>query len=340
MATISKRIQPDGTVRYQAQVRIMRDGEKVFSKSRTFNKHAHAKRWAADLEAELDKPGGLAKATHRGVTFKKVIEDYLARGNFGRTKEWDMRAMTGMAIAEKDVLKMRPADFIRHIEWRRQSVQASTANGDMEWIKSAWRHGRLAMGLPLDASVPAAAAEYCRAEGLIGRTRKRDRRPTAAELEALTAYFEGRNRSDYPMADIMWFAVHSARRQSEITRLEWADNEGQTGLVRDAKHPRHKEGNHRRFIYSDEAWEIVQRQPRVSELIFPYTPKTIGAYFTRACAVLEIKNLRFHDLRHEATSRYFEQGMRIVEVQQRTLHEDWNTLRRYTHLRPENSERT
>jgi hypothetical protein len=39
--------------------------------------------------------------------------------------------------------------------------------------------------------------------------------------------------------------------------------------VRDAKHPRHKEGNHRRFKLTAEAWAIVVRQPKTSEYIFP-----------------------------------------------------------------------
>jgi site-specific recombinase XerD len=51
--------------------------------------------------------------------------------------------------------------------------------------------------------------------------------------------------------------------------------------------------------------------------------------------MLDIHDLRFHDLRHEATSRLFEAGYSIVEVQQFTLHDSWGTLSRYTHLRPE-----
>jgi integrase len=74
------------------------------------------------------------------------------------------------------------------------------------------------------------------------------------------------------MLAIMDFAIASARRQAEITRLEWTDNDeiGRTGVVRDAKHPRHKEGNHRRFKYTPEGRAIVERRPRTSEYIFPY----------------------------------------------------------------------
>jgi integrase len=105
--------------------------------------------------------------------------------------------------------------------------------------------------------------------------------------------------------------------------------------VRDAKHPTSKDGNHRRFKYTPEAWAIVESQPRTSAYIFPYDPKSIGAAFTRACHVLGIEDLRFHDLRHEATSQLFERGYQIHEVAQFTLHESWNELKRYTNLRPE-----
>ena len=138
------------------------------------------------------------------------------------------------------------------------------------------------------------------------------------------------------MNDILWFAINSARRQSEITNLLWADNDEntQTGIVRNLKHPTERE-YFRRFKYTPEAWEIISRQPETGPQIFPYNPKSIGAAFTRACRVLEIEDLRFHDLRHEATSRLFEAGYSIVEVQQFTLHDSWATLNRYTHLRPE-----
>ena len=61
----------------------------------------------------------------------------------------------------------------------------------------------------------------------------------------------------------------------------------------------------------------------------------MGSAFTRACRLLGIEGLHFHDLRREATSRLFERGYSIQEVSQFTLHDSWATLKRYTHLRPE-----
>jgi integrase len=80
--------------------------------------------------------------------------------------------------------------------------------------------------------------------------------------------------------------------------------------------------------------EDYQKQQVSSEYIFPYNPKTIGANFDRACKLLGIVDLHFHDLRHEATSRFFERNLSIVAVQQVTLHESWKTLQRYVNLNP------
>jgi integrase len=106
--------------------------------------------------------------------------------------------------------------------------------------------------------------------------------------------------------------------------------------VRDAKHPTDKDGNHRRFKYTPEAWALVAAQPRTSDHIFPYDRKSAGAAFMRACHILGIQDLRFHDLRHEATSRLFECGYQIHKVAQFTLHESWDDLKCYTNLKPEN----
>ncbi|HIM69557.1 MAG TPA: hypothetical protein EYM44_03020 [Gammaproteobacteria bacterium] len=48
-----------------------------------------------------------------------------------------------------------------------------------------------------------------------------------------------------------------------------------------------------------------------------------------------IKDLRFHDLRHETTSRPFEKGLNPVEVATITGPKDPRMLMRYTHLRAE-----
>jgi hypothetical protein len=76
-------------------------------------------------------------------------------------------------------------------------------------------------------------------EKLIAKLVERERRPTQNELWALSRYFyRCGKRSKILILQLMWFANYSARRLSEITRLECADNDDSkaTGLVRDVKH--------------------------------------------------------------------------------------------------------
>lgn len=52
----------------------------------------------------------------------------------------------------------------------------------------------------------------------------------------------------------------------------------------------------------------------------------------RAVKRAGVENFRFHDLRHEATSRLFEKGLSQMEVSTITGHKDPRMLARYTHL--------
>lgn len=45
-----------------------------------------------------------------------------------------------------------------------------------------------------------------------------------------------------------------------------------------------------------------------------------------------LEDLRFHDIRHEATSRLFEKGLNPMEVASMTGHKSMQMLKRYTHV--------
>ncbi len=65
----------------------------------------------------------------------------------------------------------------------------------------------------------------------------------------------------------------------------------------------------------------------------PYDTKS--AWYT-ALDKANISGLRFHDLRHEATSRFVEAGLSDLEVASISGHKSMQMLKRYTHLRTEN----
>lgn len=137
------------------------------------------------------------------------------------------------------------------------------------------------------------------------------------------------------------FALLTARRQEEITRIRWYDLHEGKGIarIRDLKHPTTKLGNDRWFRMTSPALvraqlEDTNANPNLSPLVLPYDSKQVGAAFTRATRLLGIDDLRFHDLRHETTPRFCEQGYSIQDVAQLSLHAPWTSLKRYTHLRP------
>lgn len=112
------------------------------------------------------------------------------------------------------------------------------------------------------------------------RSTERTRRPTTKELEALQNYLD--THSTLPMRDIIDFAVESAMRVDEITRLRWVDlnEDDRTIVIRDRKHPRKKVGNDQEVPLLGKTFGIVKRQPKpldVSEerRIFPVKTDTI-----------------------------------------------------------------
>ena len=143
------------------------------------------------------------------------------------------------------------------------------------------------------------------------------------------------------MQQITAFAIFSTRRQEEITRIAWTDFEPAAPpshpdariLIRDMKHPGDKQGND---VFCDlplEATAIIEAMPRKAKEIFPYSVDAVSAAFTRACKLLGIDDLHFHDLRHDGISRLFEMGKTIPQAASVSGHRSWSSLKRYSHLR-------
>jgi integrase len=87
--------------------------------------------------------------------------------------------------------------------------------------------------------------------------------------------------------------------------------------------------------------EAAQRAPKGQagpscELVFPVTANAVRLSWARLRRKAGAADLRFHDLRHEAISRFFEQGLSVPEVALISGHKDARMLFRYTQLRAEN----
>lgn len=333
MATYRKRGK-----RWQAMVR--RKGFAGASKS--FPTLGMAKTWAERLERDQAQRIAAGRTDADYMTIRACIEWYTHpdRENepWGRSKAADLNRLLSYAIADRIAGDLKAADYIRHIEGRRKlGAGPATAGNDLVWLRQVLRAARTGAGVPADLQALDDAAEDLRRRRIIAKPEQRDRRLTPEEERILMGHFARRDeRGELPMCDIVQFALATARRQEEITRLLWRDlrEKDGTAFLNDVKHPRKKIGNRREFRMLDSGWAIVKRQPKVDGRVFPYNPKSVGTAFSNACKFLGIEDLHFHDLRHEATSRLFEKGYSIQEVAQFTLHESWASLKRYTHLKP------
>lgn len=135
----------------------------------------------------------------------------------------------------------------------------------------------------------------------------------------------------YPVVRL---AIETAMRQGELAGLCWEH----VDLRRRIAHlPDTKNNEARTVPLSSAAVDILRSLPHsVGDEVFSgVTVEAIKRSFARAVRRAGIEDLRFRDLRHEATSRFFERGLNIMEVSAITGHKDLTMLKRYTHLRAE-----
>jgi len=344
MGTITTRKRKDGSTTYDAQIRIMRKGVKVYQESQTFDRKTTAQAWIRKREAELHEPGAIEKANRSGVTVKHMVERYLDQYEklrpLGKTKRATLNAIKETWLGDVTDTDLTSQKLVEYAMWRmeKDGIQAQTVGNDLAHLGAVLSVARPAWGYEVDPHAMPDARKVLRKMGAVSKSRERNRRPTLDELEKLLKYFEemrDRRKQEIDMLRVVLFALFSTRRQEEITRIRWdaLNEKDQSALITDMKNPGQKYGNDVWCHIPDEAWRILQSMPRVADEVFPYNSKSVSASFTRACNFLEVDDLHFHDLRHDGVSRLFEMGWDIPKVASVSGHRDWNSMRRYTHLR-------
>lgn len=324
---------------FTATIRLKRGGKLVLSESRTFDNERSAERWMKRRETELAKPGALATATapKDGSTLADAINKYVeeSRKAIGKTKAQVLEAIKAYDIADKRAEEITSDDIVT---FARQlgagGRQPQTVLNYLSHLSAVFTIARPAWRMPLDPVAMRDALAVTKRLGLTGKSRQRTRRPTLDEITALLAHYaerEHKNPHMVPMRRLIAFAVLSTRRLGEITRILWVDVEPGRVLVRDMKHPGEKIGNDVWCELPPEAEAVMPA--RHGERVFPYDADTISTNFTRACKLLGIEDLHFHDLRHDGVSRLFEMGRTVPLAASVSGHRSWQSLQRYTHVR-------
>jgi len=159
----------------------------------------------------------------------------------------------------------------------------------------------------------------------------RDRRLADGEYEQLLK--ECGKRKNHWFKPLVVVALETGMRRGELLSLEWKH----VHLDKNWAHlPMTKNGDGRDVPLSRRAMDELQALPRdISGVVFPLSISALRGLWDRSLKRADLRDLHFHDLRHEATSRFFELGLNMVEVAAITGHKDLKMLQRYTHLRAE-----
>ncbi len=346
MGSITTRKRKNGSSSHTAQIRIMRGGVTVYQESQTFDRKQAATAWLKRREGELAQPGALDRAMREGATVAEMIDQYIDQVGtmrpLGKTKLATLKAIASSWLGEVMDCDLTSQVLVEYATWRTGpeggGVTPQTVGNDLSHLGAVLAVAKPAWGYEVDPHAMTDARKVLRKMGLTSRSKERNRRPTLEELGLLLQHFadmQQRRPSSINMLKVIGFALFSTRRQDEITRILWedVDAEHQRVMVRDMKNPGQKIGNNVWCSLPDEAWAILQSMPRECAEVFPYNSSSVSAAWIRACKFLQIDDLHFHDLRHEGVSRLFEMAWDIPRVASVSGHRDWNSLRRYTHLR-------
>lgn len=320
MATIRKR----GT-RWQAQVRIQ-DHAPV---SKSFLQKADAEAWARQQEVEIER--GDIQNSRRSLKAYSLA-DLLARYEAEITAKkrgaasecYRLKSLRRTSLAALTLDKLTSSAIAKHRDERLICVAAPTVRRELVILRHCLEVARKEWGVPLVGNPLDAVRKP-------ENGKARTRRVTDADAQRLAhGLLSARNN----LSDIIHFAIATGMRRGELLALTWTDVdlEARTALLTTTKN-----GEPRLAPLSPEALKVLRRQVRNDgeNRVFPASGNAVRLAWERLKKRAGVENLRFHDLRHEAISRFFELGLSTVEVATISGHKDTRMLMRYTHLRAE-----
>jgi len=306
------------------RVKIRRRGYP--EQTRSFDVKLHALRWAREIENEMDRGVFIDRTEAEKNTLGDVLSRYVRevtptkRGAL--PEECRLLALIQRPIAQIKMTTLSGVHVAHYRDARLTEVSPATVNKELNLISHAIDTARREWGIHL-------ADNPVRLVRRPNSPNSRERRLVDDEEDRLLiACNDARNPYLLP---IVRLALETGMRQGELVALTWkhVDLKKRVAFL-----PVTKNGEPRGVALSTGAIAAIRGLPKsVGGKLFPgVTTEAVKRAFMRACKRAEIDDLRFHDLRHEATSRFFEKGLNPIEVSSITGHKTLQMLKRYTHL--------
>ena len=265
--------------------------------SKTFDKKAEAVEWATHEEAELmaGRKGGIPKKPFTWLLNRYVNQVSPTK----KTRNWEERRIA--AISRLPIARMMLPDIrSRHIaQWRDERLKVvSPASVNREWnllsnvFTVAINEWELMKEHPMKKVKRPPATPH------------RDRRITPLEIRKILA--ASGYRPDIALEKVQsrvgaafLFAIETAMRAGEIIKLtpSAVDLGKRVAKLEDTKN------GSTRFVPLSSAAIHILRQLPPAETCFNLSTGNLDGHFQKAKERSRIKNLHFHDTRHEAITR-------------------------------------
>lgn len=329
MATIRKR----GELQWQAIVK--RKGYPLQSK--TWNTRKEAEAWARGIESEMDRGAFVSRGEVERTTVGDLIERYredelpkkLGKGFKPalKTLESALGAYSLAALSSKIVTDYRKKRLASGLSGDTVRKEINLLSRIIDLAGKEW-------GLPLPAN-PCA---------MVSRPAPGKARERRLEGDELTTLLRATG-DEKQLHALIVVAVETAARLGELLSVTWSDIDLQKRvmIIRGIHGRGTKNADAFRAVpLSSEAVralkELKKLPTSIDGRVFWWwaASDSFNKAWRRLCKVAKVEGLRFHDLRHEATSRLFEKGVfDSMEVATITGHKTLQMLKRYTHLRAE-----
>ncbi len=356
MASINKR----GEYQWEAQVR--RQGYP--NQSKTFVSKAEAQAWASTVESEMARGIFVRRSESERTTLEALILRYLSevapQNRGAEVEKMQLRAILRDPLAKRFLATLTGGDFATFRDNRlngrngHRRIKPATSVKELQLIKRILNIAKREW----DIYIP---------ENPVGNIRlprvnnARTRRLQSIEEQYLMAALEPVQREDNGTfgdgARNFWarpaicLAIATAMRRGEILGLRWKYVDLHRRV---ARLPVTKNGDPRDVPLSSEAIAILKALPQsLDGRVFPISPESLKKCWQRAitrakdaycndCANANqrpdeefLVDFRFHDLRHEATTRMADRIRNPLELARITGHRDLKMLLRYYNVSAE-----
>ncbi len=344
MATIRKR----GPYQWEAQIR-----RKGFPhQQKTFNTKNEASAWASMIESEMSRGIWVSRSEAEETTLLEALVRYGKEITPTKksviTETSSLRILANEELATRTMASIRSSD-IAHLRdaWLKE-YKAATVLRRLQLLSHVFNIARKEWGMESLAN-PVELVRKPKPNDSRSRRISTSQQGTD-ELECII-----KATGSTLLPSILHLAVETAMRRSEIVNLRWENID----LERRVAHlPATKNGSPRDVPLSTKATEVLQalrdacggdtstgrvfhlREDAVTRAFERAVSRARGKY-VQECKEASIRpdekflaDLRFHDLRHEATSR-LAQTFQLAELTKVTGHKDPRMLMRYYHPRAE-----